>query len=91
MSKPIVLVDGSNVAHSTEGEKAQLANILAVREKMTEYIDNGAQLGWLLDPFERKVYVYRPQTAVEVLDDPQTVSGAPLLRGLVLNLQAIWD
>ena len=36
MSKPIVLVDGSNVAHSTEGEKAQLANILAVREKMSE-------------------------------------------------------
>ena len=36
MSKPIVLVDGSNVAHSTEGEKAQLANILAVREKMAE-------------------------------------------------------
>lgn len=36
MSKPIVLVDGSNVAHSTEGEKAQLANILAMREKMTE-------------------------------------------------------
>ena len=36
MSKPIVLVDGSNVAHSTEGEKAQLANILAVRAKMTE-------------------------------------------------------
>jgi hypothetical protein len=35
VSKQIVLVDGSNVAHSTEGEKAQLANILAVREKMT--------------------------------------------------------
>lgn len=36
MSKPIVLVDGSNVAHSTEGEKAKLANILAIRAKMTE-------------------------------------------------------
>ena len=36
MSKPIVLVDGSNVAHSTEGEQAQLANILAVREKLSE-------------------------------------------------------
>jgi hypothetical protein len=36
VSTPIVLVDGSNVAHSTEGEKAQLANILAMREKMTE-------------------------------------------------------
>src|SRR5690349_20184210 len=36
VSKPIVLVDGSNVAHSTEGEKAQLGNILAVREKLAE-------------------------------------------------------
>ena len=36
MTKPIVLVDGSNVAHSTEGEKAQLANIIAMREKMQE-------------------------------------------------------
>jgi len=36
VSKAIVLVDGSNVAHSTEGEKAQLANILAMRQKMTE-------------------------------------------------------
>ena len=36
MSTSIVLVDGSNVAHSTEGEKAQLVNILAVRDKLTE-------------------------------------------------------
>ena len=36
MTKPIVLVDGSNVAHSTEGEKAQLANVVAMREKMQE-------------------------------------------------------
>ena len=36
MSKTVVLVDGSNVAHSTEGEKAQLMNILAVREKLAE-------------------------------------------------------
>ena len=62
-----------------------------LRRKLEEYIANGAQLGWLLDPFERKVYVYRPQTAVEVLDDPQTVSGEPLLRGFALNLQEIWD
>jgi hypothetical protein len=36
VSKPIVLVDGSNVAHSTEGDQAQLANIVAVREKLAE-------------------------------------------------------
>jgi hypothetical protein len=36
VSKPIVLIDGSNVAHSTEGEQAQLANIIAVRDKLSE-------------------------------------------------------
>lgn len=61
-----------------------------LRRKIEEYIANGAQLGWPIDPFERKVYVYRPQAAVEVLNDPQTVSGAPLLRGFALNLQEIW-
>ena len=33
---PIVLVDGSNVAHSTEGEQAKLANIVAVRDKLSK-------------------------------------------------------
>jgi Uma2 family endonuclease len=62
-----------------------------LRRKLEEYLANGAQLGWLIDPFERKVYVYRPQAAVEVLAEPQTVSGEPLLRGFTLNLQEIWD
>ena len=35
-AKPIVLVDASNVAHSTEGQQPLLSNILAVREKLTE-------------------------------------------------------
>jgi hypothetical protein len=30
----VVLVDGSNVAHSTEGEAARLANLLAIRDKL---------------------------------------------------------
>ena len=59
--------------------------------KMREYIENGAQLGWLIDPFEKKVYVYRPQSAVECLDNPQAVSGEPLLRGFVLDVQALWE
>jgi hypothetical protein len=32
----LVLVDGSNVAHSSEGEKARLANLLLVRDKLAE-------------------------------------------------------
>jgi hypothetical protein len=35
-TKKVVLVDGSNVAHSTEGEKPLVANLLAVRDKLKE-------------------------------------------------------
>lgn len=58
---------------------------------MQEYLDNGAQLGWLIDPLEKKVYVYRPQAPVEGLDHPETVSGEPLLPGFLLPLAKIWE
>ena len=63
----------------------------ALMAKMEEYIANGSQLGWLIDPLERKVYVYRPGVAAEVLDDPETVSGKPVLKGFVLDVREIWD
>ena len=62
-----------------------------LQQKMVEYMANGAQLGWLIDPQERRVYVYRPGAAVEQLDDPRAVSGESLLGGLELELQEIWD
>jgi len=65
-----------------------LANL---QRKMEEYMANGAQLGWLIDPLEHRVYVYHPNSAVEQLNAPQTISGEPLLRGLTLDLQEIWD
>ena len=58
---------------------------------MEEYIANGATLGWLIDPIERKVYVYRPDTEIEVLDNPAVISGDPVLPGFVLTLAKIWD
>jgi Uma2 family endonuclease len=62
-----------------------------LQQKMGEYMANGAQLGWLVDPQERQVYVYRPGAAVEQLNSPHAISGEPLLRGLELELQEIWD
>ena len=62
-----------------------------LQKKMEEYIANGAQLGWLLDPSERKVYVYRPDAEVEIFEDPEAVSGEPLLRGFTLDVRAIWE
>lgn len=58
--------------------------------KMQEYVDNGAQLGWLIDPPDRKVYIYRPGAPVEVLDDPRTISGDPLLPGFALDVGKLW-
>lgn len=57
--------------------------------KMAEYIASGAQLGWLVDPEERRVHVYRPRAA-GVLDAPTSVSGEPELPGFVLDLRSIW-
>jgi Uma2 family endonuclease len=62
-----------------------------VQAKMQEYLDNGAQLGWLIDPPNRQVYVYRPNRPVERLDNPATVSGDPVLPGFVLDFQKIWE
>ncbi|MDJ1168230.1 Uma2 family endonuclease [Roseofilum sp. BLCC_M154] len=58
--------------------------------KMTEYLNNGARLGWLINRKRRQVEVYRPQQDVEILDNPQTVSGESVLPGFVLDLATIW-
>jgi len=62
-----------------------------LQAKMQEYLDNGAQLGWLIDPIEKKVYIYRPQALVECLGNPQTISGDPVLPGFVLELGRVWN
>jgi Uma2 family endonuclease len=61
-----------------------------LQKKMEEYRDNGAQLGWLLDPMSKAVHVYRPRAEVEVLENPASVSGEPVLRGFILDVQQIW-
>ncbi len=61
-----------------------------LQDKMQEYIDNGAQLGWLIDPDEKTVYVYRPGEPVQRLDNPSSVSADPVLPGFVLELQTFW-
>ncbi len=57
---------------------------------MVEYIDNGARLGWLIDPLEKQVFVYRPGEPVEHLKAPATLSGEPVLAGFTLDLARVW-
>ncbi|MDZ7960600.1 MAG: Uma2 family endonuclease [Aulosira sp. DedQUE10] len=60
-----------------------------LQEKMQEYIENGARLGWLIDRKNKRVEIYRPGKEVEVLDNPVSLSGEDVLPGFVLHLQQI--
>jgi len=66
-------------------------NLRDLQSKMQEYLDNGTQLGWLIDPREKRVYVYRQQAQVETLENPKSVAGDPVLKGFVLHLEDIWS
>jgi Uma2 family endonuclease len=61
-----------------------------LQDKMQEYTDNGARLGWLIDPFDKRVYVYRPNHLMEVFDNPETLSGDPELPRFVLPVRELW-
>ncbi|MFP4219016.1 MAG: Uma2 family endonuclease [Phormidium sp.] len=89
----------------SEAQKGRFANICpdfvvelrshsdtvkSLQEKMQEYMDNGAKLGWLIDPQTRTVAVYRVGLEVEILSNPVELSGENVLPGFVLNLQRVW-
>ncbi len=61
-----------------------------LQAKMQEYMENGAELGWLLEPDLKRVYVYT-QEGTEVLDNLDTLSGEPLLPDFELDLSEIWS
>jgi Uma2 family endonuclease len=71
--------------------RSRTDSINTLKEKMEEYLANGAQLGWLIDPLEKRVYIYRPSVEVHCLENPETVSGAPMLPGFFLKLQQLWN
>jgi len=71
--------------------RSKTDSLKSLTEKMEEYMANGAELGWLIDPLERRFHVYRPGLAAEILDDPETVSGESPLRGFVLDVRSLWD
>jgi Uma2 family endonuclease len=62
---------------------------LRLQQKLTEYIANGTQLGWLILPTLQQVEIYQPNQPTQVLDHPPALSGEPLLAGFVLDLRDI--
>jgi Uma2 family endonuclease len=70
--------------------RSESDSLAKLKDKMQEYIDNGVSLGWLIDPQEKQVFVYRPNTEIEVLENSTEISGEPLLPDFTLNLKEIW-
>ncbi|OBQ34837.1 MAG: hypothetical protein AN485_15050 [Anabaena sp. MDT14b] len=59
--------------------------------KMREYIANGLRLGWLINPKNKQVEIYRPNQEIEVLQSPANLSGENVLPGFILDLQPIFS
>jgi len=60
-----------------------------LKTKMLEYIENGAKLGWLIDPIKGKVHIYRRNKPVEILENPNTLTGEDILKSFELDLSEI--
>jgi Uma2 family endonuclease len=60
------------------------------RARMQEYLDDGMVLGWLINPQQQQVEIYRQGKSVEILDTPDSLSGEDVLSGFTLDLQPIW-
>ncbi len=64
--------------------------IQTLQKKMCEYMDNGARLGWLIDPQIGTVEVYRQGQDVETLGNPTDLSCEAVLPGFVLDMTKVW-
>ncbi|MGR3274812.1 Uma2 family endonuclease [Acaryochloris marina NIES-2412] len=61
-----------------------------LQAKLQEYIENGARLGWLIDPKQQTVEIYRPNQVVERVQAPAQLSGESVLLDFILDLSPIF-
>ena len=66
-------------------------NLIALQDKMQEYIENGASLGWLIDTEASHVLVFQPQQKIISLEQPEVMSADEVLKGFELDMQKIWN
>jgi Uma2 family endonuclease len=71
--------------------RSETDTLKTLRNKMQEYLENGTQLGWLIDPQNQRVEIYHLGKEVEILQSPVNISGEDVLPGFVLDLQEIWN
>lgn len=65
-------------------------SLKTLQEKMLEYQENGVPLGWLINPQDQEVEIYRLGKDLEVWRSPLELSGEDVLPDFRLDLTAIW-
>lgn len=58
--------------------------------KMQTWLDNGAQLAWLVDPLDGNVVIYRPGGEPELLLRPEIIQGSGPVQGFELRAARLW-
>ena len=69
--------------------RSKTDTLQTLQAKMQEYMENGVRLGWLIDPKNKRVEIYRPRQEVEVLEGPVSLSGEDVLPGFSLDLSPL--
>jgi Uma2 family endonuclease len=71
--------------------RSRTDNLKTLREKMQEYMESGVRLGWMFDPQNQQVEIYRQGHETEVRDLPTELSGEEVLPGFVLQVDQFTD
>ncbi len=66
--------------------RSRTDSLTQLQAKMQEYLNSGLRLGWLINPQEQQVEIYRPNQALEIIKLPTTLSGENVLPEFILNL-----
>jgi Uma2 family endonuclease len=71
--------------------RSQSDKLKTLQEKMQEYMDSGVRLGWLFNPQDQQVEIYRQGQEKEVRSLPTTLSGEAVLPGFELQVEQFTD
>lgn len=71
--------------------RSETDSLTDLQQKMQEYLDNGLRLGWLINPQDQQVEIYRAGQEKEVCDRPAQLSGEDVLSGFVLDLSIVLE
>lgn len=71
--------------------RSRTDKLATLQEKMQEYLDSGVRLGWLFNPQDQQVEIYRPEQPVEVRSLPTVLSGEETLVNFELSMPLFVD